>query len=317
MEAADETRRGEIEKLSLTGQTDQTPDRAITVLQRLRHLKGQRAALLAALIFLTMLFGGILAPYLTPYGPADVVSAPLEGPTGAHWFGTDEIGRDLLTRMLYGARTSMFIGLFAAIVAMVIGVPWGLVSGFYGSWTDTVSMRLTDALLAFPSIILAMATVAVLGPSALNVVIAVGVVQIPRFTRLIRAETLVFKEREFIAAAQAAGASDFYIMRRGIFPNLTATLIVQFTLAFALAVLTEAGLSFIGLGVRPPAPTWGGMLNTAKNFTSYRPGYMVIAGMAVFLLVLSLSMLGDALRDVLDPDRVNRTTGPTDAATAA
>lgn len=317
MGAADETRRDEVEMLSLTERTDQSPDRAITVLQRLRHMRGQRASLLAALIFLAMLFGGILAPYLTPYGPTEVVSVPLEGPTGAHWFGTDEIGRDLLTRMLYGARTSMFIGLFAALVAMVIGVPWGLVSGFYGGWTDTVSMRLTDALLAFPSIILAMATVAVLGPSALNVVIAVGIVQIPRFTRLIRAETLVFKEREFIAAAQAAGATDYYIMRRGIFPNLTATLIVQFTLAFALAVLTEAGLSFIGLGVRPPAPTWGGMLNTANNFTSFRPGYMVMTGMAVFLLVLSLSMLGDALRDVLDPDRVNRTTGPTDAATGA
>ena len=299
---------------AVTADQDERSEEPITVLQRLRQLRGQKAALLAAVTFLTMLVGGALAPFLTPYGPAEIVSIPLEGPSGAHWFGTDEIGRDLLTRMLYGARTSISIGLLAAIVAMVIGVPWGLVSGFYGRWVDTVSMRLTDALLAFPSIILAMATVAVLGPSAFNVVIAVGIVQIPRFTRLIRAETLVFKEREFVAAAQAAGATDFYIMRRGIFPNLTATLIVQFTLAFALAVLTEAGLSFIGLGVRPPAPTWGGMLNTAKNFTNFRLSYMVMTGIAVFLLVLSLSMLGDALRDVLDPDRVNKKTATADPA---
>jgi peptide/nickel transport system permease protein len=300
--------------VAATADQDQRSEEPITVLQRLRLLRGQKAALLAAVTFMTMLVGGALAPFLTPYGPAEIVSIPLEGPSGAHWFGTDEIGRDLLTRMLYGARTSISIGLLAAIVAMVIGVPWGLVSGFYGRWVDTVSMRLTDALLAFPSIILAMATVAVLGPSAFNVVIAVGIVQIPRFTRLIRAETLVFKEREFVAAAQAAGATDFYIMRRGIFPNLTATLIVQFTLAFALAVLTEAGLSFIGLGVRPPAPTWGGMLNTAKNFTNFRLSYMVMTGIAVFLLVLSLSMLGDALRDVLDPDRVNKKTATADPA---
>jgi peptide/nickel transport system permease protein len=299
---------------AVTADQDERSEEPITVLQRLRQLRGQKAALLAAVTFLTMLVGGALAPFLTPYGPAEIVSIPLEGPSGAHWFGTDEIGRDLLTRMLYGARTSISIGLLAAIVAMVIGVPWGLVSGFYGRWVDTVSMRLTDALLAFPSIILAMATVAVLGPSAFNVVIAVGIVQIPRFTRLIRAETLVFKEREFVAAAQAAGATDFYIMRRGIFPNLTATLIVQFTLAFALAVLTEAGLSFIGLGVRPPAPTWGGMLNTAKNFTNFRLSYMVMTGIAVFLLVLSLSMLGDTLRDVLDPDRVNKKTATADPA---
>lgn len=285
----------------------------VSTLRRILEIRKQTAALLAAITFLTMLLGGLLAPYLTPYGPAEIVGFPLEGPTGAHWFGTDEIGRDLLTRMLYGARTSITIGLLAAVVAMVVGVPWGLVSGFYGRWVDAVSMRLTDALLAFPSIILAMATVAVLGPSALNVIIAVGVVMIPRFTRLIRAETLVFKEREFIAAAEAAGASDLYMLRKGIFPNLTATLIVQFTLAFALAVLTEAGLSFIGLGVRPPAPTWGGMLNTAKNLTNFRLGYMVMTGTAVFLLVLSLSMLGDALRDVLDPDRIDRRTGPSDA----
>lgn len=285
------------------------------VWDRLRELTRLGSAVAAGSIFLIMAVGAVFAPVLTPYGPAEIVGIPLQGPTGTHLFGTDEIGRDLLTRMLYGARASISIGLVAAVIAMVIGVPWGLVSGFYGRGIDVVSMRLTDALLAFPSIILAMATVAVLGPSALNVMIAVGVVQIPRFTRLVRAETLVFKEREFVAAAQAAGASDVYILRKGILPNLTATLIVQLTLAFALAVLTEAGLSFIGLGVRPPAPTWGGMLNTAKNLTGYRLGYMVLTGTAIFLLVLSLSMLGDALRDVLDPDRAGRSRGAADATT--
>ncbi len=182
-------------------------------------------------------------------------------------------------------------------------MPWGLISGYYGGFTDTLSMRLTDGMLAFPGIILAMATVAVLGPSAVTVLLAIGIIQIPRFTRLVRAETLSVREREFVSAAIASGASDGYIIRRAIFPNITSTIIIQFTLSFALAVLTEAGLSFLGLGVQPPQPTWGGMLNTAKNVMNQRFSYVVIVALVIFLLVLSLSLIGDALRDVLDPDR--------------
>lgn len=274
-----------------------------STLARLRLLTRQPSALVATVLFLGFALAALLADVITPYGPTEIVSAPLQSASGSHWLGTDEVGRDLLTRMIHGGRASIGIGLAAATLALVIGVPWGLASGYYGGLTDTISMRLTDGMLAFPGIILAMATVAVLGPSALNVMIAIGIIQIPRFSRLVRAETLALREREFISAAIASGASDLYVLRRSIFPNITSTMIVQFTLTFALAVLTEAGLSFIGLGVQPPTPTWGGMLNAAKNFTDQRFLYAVVVGSAIFLLVLCLSFIGDALRDVLDTDR--------------
>lgn len=289
--------------------SDDSDKGPVTTIRRLKLLLGQPAALTASLVFLLFLMGAVFADFATPYGPTEIASIPLQGPSVEHWFGTDEIGRDVLTRVLHGSRSSIAIGLGAAIVALVIGVPWGLLSGYFGGLTDTISMRITDGMLAFPGIILAMATVAVLGPSATNVLIAIGIIQIPRFTRLVRAETLAQREREFVSAAVASGASDLYVLRKSILPNVTSTLIVQFTLSFALAVLTEAGLSFIGLGVQPPTPTWGGMLNTAKNFMEQQPVYVAVVGAAVFLLVLSLSLIGDGLRDVLDPDRIARGSG--------
>ena len=280
----------------------------MTNLGRLRLFLQQPSALFAAFVFLLFLVSAVFADFISSYGPKEIVSIPLQGPSAEHWFGTDEIGRDVFTRVIHGGRTSMGIGLGAAIFALIIGVPWGLVSGYFGGLTDTISMRVTDGLLAFPGIILAMATVSVLGPSAVNVLIAIGIIQIPRFSRLVRAETLAQREREFVSAAIASGASDLYVLRKSIFPNVTSTLIVQFTLSFALAVLTEAGLSFIGLGVQPPTPTWGAMLNTAKNFMAQQSFYAMVVGLVIFLLVLSLSLIGDSLRDVLDPDRVARGT---------
>jgi peptide/nickel transport system permease protein len=302
------------------GTAAKKPSAAMTALGRLRLLLHQPSAVVAGAIFL--LFGGaaLFADLITPYGPTQIVFAPLQDASSTHWFGTDEIGRDIFTRVIHGGRISIGIGLGAAVLALVIGVPWGLVSGYFGGITDTISMRITDGMLAFPGIILAMATVAVLGPSARNVLIAIGIIQIPRFSRLVRAETLAQREREFVSAAIASGASSFYVLRRSILPNVSSTLIIQFTLSFALAVLTEAGLSFIGLGVQPPTPTWGGMLNTAKNFMNQQPLYSAVVGSAIFLLVLSLSLLGDALRDVLDPDRVARGEADdqvSDAAAAA
>lgn len=288
----------------MTGDTTKKPSKAMTTLGRLRLLAQQPAAMIAATVFLLFVLAAVFADFLTPYGATEIASRPLQGPSGAHWFGTDEIGRDVFTRVIHGGRTSIGIGLGAAVFALIIGVPWGLVSGYFGGITDTISMRLTDGMLAFPGIILAMATVAVLGPTVTNVLIAIGIIQIPRFSRLVRAETLAQREREFVAAAIASGASDFYVLRKSILPNVMSTLIVQFTLSFALAVLTEAGLSFIGLGVQPPSPTWGGMLNTAKNFMAQQSLYAMVVGSAIFLLVLSLSLIGDGLRDVLDPDRV-------------
>lgn len=277
-----------------------------STLARLQLIAQQPAALVASIVFLAFVVAAIFAGPVTPYEPLQIVSPPLQAPSAEHWLGTDEVGRDLFTRLVYGGRTSIMIGLAAAFLALVVGVPWGLVSGYYRGAVDTVSMRVTDGLLAFPGIILAMATVAVLGANATNVMIAIGIIQIPRFTRLVRAEALALREREFVSAAIVSGASDLYILRRALLPNVTSTVIVQFTLTFALAVLTEAGLSFIGLGVQPPHPTWGGMLNAAKNFTSTRLSYAVLAGSAIFVLVLCLSLIGDALRDVLDPDRVAR-----------
>jgi peptide/nickel transport system permease protein len=280
------------------------PSKATSTLSRLKLLLRQPSSLIAIFVFLLFVIAAVFAGLVTPYGPTEIVFRPLQGPSAAHWFGTDEIGRDVFTRVIYGGRSSIGIGLGAAVFALIIGVPWGLVSGYFGGITDTISMRLTDGMLAFPGIILAMATVSVLGPSARNVMIAIGIIQIPRFSRLVRAETLAQREREFVAAAVASGASDFYVLRKSILPNVSSTLIVQFTLSFALAVLTEAGLSFIGLGVQPPTPTWGGMLNTAKNFMYQQSLYASVVGSAIFLLVLSLSLIGDGLRDVLDPDRV-------------
>jgi len=290
---------------------DVDTESGVSTMERLKLLLHQPSAVVALVVFSVFALSALFADVLTAYGPTEIVGAPLQPASGKHWFGTDEIGRDILTRIIHGGRASIGIGLAAALLALIIGVPWGLISGYYKGLIDTISMRVTDGMLAFPGIILAMATVAVLGPSATNVMIAIGIIQIPRFTRLVRAETLAQREREFVSAAIASGASDFYVLRRSIFPNVTSTLIVQFTLSFALAVLTEAGLSFIGLGVQPPNPTWGGMLNTAKNYMNQAPLYALLVGSAIFLLVLSLSLIGDALRDVLDPDRVAR--GPGDA----
>ncbi len=257
-------------------------------------------------IFVVFLLSGIFGGWISPYGPAEIVAAPLQSPSGAHWLGTDEIGRDILTRMMSGAGVSIEVGALAALIAMVIGVPWGLISGYYGGTVDRVSMRITDGMLAFPGIVLAMATVAVIGPSVLNIVLAVGILQIPGFSRLVRAETLTLKSRDFISAAIAAGATDRYLLRRSVLPNALPTIIVQFTLSFALAVLTEAGLSFLGLGIQPPQASWGGMLATAKNFMDQQFLYVVVSASAIFLLVLSLSMIGDGLRDASDPDRPAR-----------
>lgn len=268
------------------------------MVQNLRRDKGALFALSVIIIFVVV---SLLAPVLSPYGPAELSGPPLAGPGPAHLMGTDEIGRDLLTRVLYGARTSLWFGLVATIISMVIGIPWGLASGYLGGTIDIVSMRLTDALLAFPSIILAMAVVAALGPKPVTVMIAVGVVQIPRFSRLIRAEVLTIKSRDYVVAARCFGGSGSFIIWRSIFPNVFPLITVQFTLTFASAVLTEASLSYLGLGVQPPTPAWGGMLQTSRNFMMQNPGYSIFTGGAIFVTILTLSLLGDSLRDATDP----------------
>lgn len=279
------------------------PADAAAVRSRIHSILRSPSAVSGIAIFAIFLLAGIFGRWLSPYGSAEIVAAPLQSPSGMDWLGTDEIGRDILTRMMSGAAVSIEVGALAALIAMVVGVPWGLVSGYYGGAVDRISMRVTDGMLAFPAIVLAMAMVAVVGPSVLNIVLAVGILQIPSFSRLVRAETMRLRSLDFVSAAIAAGARDLYVLRRAILPNAVPTIIVQFTLSFAVAVLTEAGLSFLGLGIQPPQASWGGMLATAKNFMDQQFLYVVLPAAAIFLLVLSLSMLGDGLRDALEPDR--------------
>ena len=267
-------------------------------------------AVVAALAGVVGLAGA--ADYIAPYRPLAVVAPPVQRPSRAHWLGTDEIGRDVLSRLLVGTRITLVAGLVATMIAVAVGVPMGLVSGYYGRGLDAAMMRITDGLLAFPPIILAMAMVAVLGASLTNTMIAIGIVQVPRFSRLVRAVTLATKQLDYVQAARAIGAGDSHILRRVIFPNVASMVAVQFSLAFATAVLTEAGLSFLGLGAQPPSPAWGLMLDLGRKLLSKNPYYALSAGTAVFLVVLLFTLLGDTLRDLLDPFQ---TTRPGAAAT--
>lgn len=258
---------------------------------------------LAAVFLVALALAAVFAPLIAPFGPTEIVTPPVQ-PFGApHMLGTDELGRDILSRIIFGARASLGVGLVAPLLAMLVGVPWGLLAGYAGGWVDTVSMRVTDGLLAFPALILAMATVAVLGPNLRNIMLAIGVVYIPRFVRLTRGEVLRIRKREFVLASEAVGASDLFTLRRAIFPNVAPVVSVQFTLSFATAILAEAGLSYLGLGTQPPTPSWGSMLAVAQGYLTQAPLYSVVVGLTIFVTVLSVSLLGDALRDAVDPRR--------------
>lgn len=275
----------------------------VRLYRHVRHDWVSAAATIALLVLTTL---SILAPVVTPYGPTDIVGFPTQPPSAEFLLGTDEIGRDILTRILYGIRVSLVVGLAAPSLALLIGVPWGLTSGYFGGWYDTISMRLSDGLLAFPAIIFALATVAALGPSIRNLSIAIGVVLVPRFSRITRGEVLRIREKDYVTAAVAAGLGDGHVMARTVLPNLVAVLSVQFALSVALAILSEAGLSFLGLGVQPPQPALGQMLAISQNYLVKAPLYSVATGGVIFLIVLSVSLIGDAIRDVADPRSVQR-----------
>jgi peptide/nickel transport system permease protein len=226
-----------------------------------------------------------------------------KAPSLRHLFGTDEIGRDVLSRVIWGARASLLAGLVSVSIALALGMPLGLVSGYQGGIVDGVAMRMIDAMLAIPFLILAIALAAFLGPNLTNAMIAIGVSQMPVFARLTRAQVLAAKHEDYVEAARALGNPDRRILLRHILPNISAPILVQATLAIAAAIIAEASLSFLGLGQQPPAPSWGSMLNTAKNFLSQAPWMAVWPGLAIFTLVLSFNLLGDGLRDALDPRR--------------
>ncbi|PZF96033.1 ABC transporter permease [Micromonospora deserti] len=245
---------------------------------------------------------GVAGPWLAPAGVNEVnVDRMLEQPSWSHPFGTDELGRDVLSRVMVAARVSLQVGAVSVGIALLVGVGLGLFAGYYRGWLDNVLMRCMDVLFAFPVLLLAVAIVAVLGPGLLTAMIAIGVVYTPIFARVTRAGVLSVREQVFVRAAVSIGASDLRIMRRHVLPNIAAPLIVQTSLSLAFAILSEAALSFLGLGVQPPAPAWGRMLYDGRGFVTEAWWLGVFPGAAIFLTVLAFNLVGDALRDVLDP----------------
>jgi peptide/nickel transport system permease protein len=270
----------------------------------LRLLTQRRMAIAGLAVVLFFLALAILAPLVSPYDPlATDWAAVRKPPSAQHLFGTDEIGRDLLARVIWGARASLLAGLVSVSLALAAGVPIGLISGYLGGIVDGTLMRIIDAMLAIPFLILAIALAAFLGPSLVNAMIAIGVSQTPIFARLTRGQVLTVKHEDYIEAARAVGNPHYRIVLRHILPNIVPPLLVQATLAAAAAIIAEASLSFLGLGEQPPDPSWGSMLNTAKNFISQAPWMALWPGLAIFSLVLSLNLFGDGLRDALDPRR--------------
>jgi peptide/nickel transport system permease protein len=267
-----------------------------------RRLARSQLAVAGAIILLVIVFAAMLAPYLSPDDPLEMnPTLLLQPPSADHLLGTDEFGRDILSRVIWGARISLYVGGIAVTIALAIGVSLGLIAGYYGGLVDDVINRLLDIVFAFPTILLALGIVGMLGPSLTNTMIAIGVVYTPQYARLTRASTLSVKERDFVDAATVSGARDARIIWRHILPNVTAPLIVQTSLSFSLAILAEASLSFLGLGTQPPDPSWGTMVNTGQRLIELSPWPVVFPGLAIILAVLGFNLLGDGLRDALDP----------------
>ena len=266
---------------------------------RLRRRHGALLGLAVVVLFIVL---AVFAPWIAPQDPIAASWAAIrKAPSAQYWLGTDEIGRDVLSRVIWGTRASLLAGVVSVSISLLIGVPLGMAAGFLGGAVDAVISRITDAFLACPFLILAIALAAFLGPSLTNAMIAIGVSAAPIFVRLARGQVLSVKVEDYVEAARAVGNSPLRIALRHILPNITAPLIVQATLAIAAAVIAEASLSFLGLGQQPPAPSWGSMLNTAKNYIDNSPWMAISPGVAIFLLVLSFNLLGDGLRDALDP----------------
>lgn len=269
---------------------------------KLRALRRNRLALTGGIIAAVFVLTALFAPLIAPYDPAQPdFSNVLDAPSWSHWLGTDDLGRDQLSRIIHGTRASMQVGLLAVVLAFVIGVPLGLAAGYYGRLADSAVSRLTDTMLAFPFLVLAVGLAAILGPSLTNATIAIGISQIPAVIRITRAETLRLKHVDYVAAAVANGGGDGTVLFRHILPNATSALIVQATVGIPAAIISEALLSFLGLGVQPPAPSLGVMLSGAQSFLALAPWLAVFPGLAIVAATLAFNLLGDGLRDVLDP----------------
>ncbi len=267
-----------------------------------RRLKRRKGAMVGLVVLCLFVLFAIFAPLVAPYDPAaQSWSAVRKAPTFAHWFGTDEVGRDVFARVIFGARASLLAGVISVTIALSVGVPLGLIAGYVGGWIDGLISRMTDAMLSCPFLILAIALAAFLGPSLGNAMIAIGVTTTPIFVRLTRGQVMAVKVEDYVEAARAIGNPRWRIALFHILPNILPALLVQGTLSIAAAIIAEAALSFLGLGQQPPAPSWGSMLNSAQRFLTNAPWMAIWPGLAIFLTVLSFNLIGDGLRDALDP----------------
>jgi peptide/nickel transport system permease protein len=267
-----------------------------------RRFRKNHIGMAGAMIVVACLLTAAIASAIAPYPPDELHSrSRLARPSGEFPLGTDELGRDILSRIIYGSRISLQVGVISVSLALLLGSGLGLIAGFFGGATDDALMRIMDVLFAFPAILLAIGIMAMLGASITNAMIAIGIVYAPSFARLARASVLSLKEMEFVEAARALGLSDLRVIARHILPNLLAPVIVQTTFSLSTAILTEASLSFLGLGTPPPAPSWGSMLSTSRRYVELSPWPAIFPGLAIMIVVLGFNLLGDGLRDVLDP----------------
>lgn len=267
-----------------------------------RRLLKNRRAVVGGILLLIIILMAIFAPFVAPYDPVKQnIRNRLQGPSREHILGTDQFGRDTFSRVVYGARISLRVGFSAILIAVVVGCLLGLVAGYYGGMLDNIIMRIMDVLMALPGFLLALAIVAALGPGMQNVILAIGISYIPSFARLMRSSVLTVRELDYVSAAEALGSSDARILFRHILPNSLNPIIVMVTLSLAGAILSAAGLSFLGMGAQPPTPEWGSMISSSRPFIRVSHWCVTIPGLAIFTTVLCLNLVGDGLRDALDP----------------
>lgn len=267
-----------------------------------KKLAKNKAALAGGIIVIFVAILAIIAPLIAPYDPTHIeMTKKLQGPSSEHWFGTDDKGRDILSRLLYGSRISLTVGLLSTLLGAAVGILFGIIAGYYGKWLDSLIMRICDVLLAFPGILLALAIVSVLGASTTNVIIAVAFFAVPTFARIVRGSTLSVKKLEYIDAIRAMGSNDFRIIFKHILPNIVSPIIVQATLYIASAIITASALSFLGLGTQPPTPEWGTMLAQGRSYISQAPHLTLFPGLVILIVVIGFNLFGDGLRDALDP----------------
>ena len=273
----------------------------------LRLCRQNKLAVVSAVVILLILLMAVFAPLIAPYGEAEPDALNrLQPPSAEHWFGTDELGRDVFSRVLYGSRLSLAIGILPSIVSLAIGILAGLLAGYFGGWLDYIIMRIADVMLSIPSLLLAMVVMYTLGSSTVNLFVALSMVGWASVARVVRSQTLSIKESEYVEAARSIGVSRWTIMRRHILPNCIPSLIVLFTLNVPSAILSESSLSFLGMGPHPPAASWGLIVNQAKQFLFTQPWLCLAPCVAIMIVVLAFNFLGDGLRDVLDPYRKNQ-----------